>query len=80
MHKIQHEVFQLIDTSLYVSGCTWPSDFDPVLGGPVDMDERTAVRDRMNRKFARRSESPAGAVATRMKAIAAYPSKRSMPP
>jgi hypothetical protein len=36
------------------------------------MDERTAVRDRMNRKFARRSESPAGAVATRMKAIAPY--------
>jgi hypothetical protein len=44
------------------------------------MDERTAVRDRMNRKFARRSESPAGAVATRMKAVAAYPSKGSMPP
>jgi hypothetical protein len=44
------------------------------------MDERTVVRDRMNRKFARRSESPAVAVATRMKAVAAYPSNRSMPP
>ena len=77
MHKVQHEVFQLIDPSLRVPHCTWPGCSHPILGGmAIDTERRITLRGRTNREIARSTESSAVAVAARLNAVASYPSRR----